>query len=174
MTPGRAALAYLRYSKLAIEVIALAVLAAMVAISSTEIVYRFIFVGGLNWGQELSLILAMTLYFFSYAWIAKEREYIRIELFARMLGPVGRKRLSIATRLLVLLFQVMLVWYAWKTALYARMFETSVLSWPEWVFFAPVVVGCTDIVITELIYLVWQLRGVQEPPRLHEHMGVLN
>ena len=148
-------------------------LAVMVTISSAEIVYRFLFVGGLNWVQELSLILAMTLYFFAYAWIAKDREYIRIELFARMLGPDGRRWLSIATRLVVLVFQAMLVWYAWKTALYARAFETSVLSWPEWVFTAPIVVGCADIVVTELIYLVWQLRGVEEPQRKHEHMGVL-
>ena len=174
MNADGAAQAYLRYSRSVIEVIALSVLTVMVAISTTEIVYRLVFVGGLNWVQELLVILAMTLYFFVYALIAKDREYIRIELFSRLLGLLGRWRLSIATRLVVLVFHGMLVWYAWKTALYARMFETPVLSWPEWVLIAPVVVGCTDIVITEMIYLVWQLRGVTEPPRAHEHMGVLH
>jgi len=173
MTAGRAARAYLRYSKLAIEVIALTVLGTMVVINTTEIIYRFVYVGGLYWVQELSIILAMTLYFLVYAWIAKDREYIRIELFARTLGPAARERLSIANRLVVLLFQGMLVWYASKTAIYAGMFETSVLSWPETVYFVPLVIGCADIVATELIYLFWQLRGIPAPARELEHSGVL-
>ncbi|MEO7241952.1 MAG: TRAP transporter small permease subunit, partial [Variovorax sp.] len=146
---------------------------AMVAINTLEIVYRVIYIGGLNWVQELSLILAMTLYFFAYALIAKNREYIRIELFTRLLGPLGRRRVGIATRLLVLLFHAMLVWYAWETTLYSRLFETSVLAWPEWVFYAPILLGCIDIVITEAIYLAWQLRSTNDSQRPHEHVGVL-
>lgn len=168
-----AAQAYLHYSKIVIEVIALSVLAVMVAINTAEIVYRFVFIGGINWVQELSIILAMTLYFLVYALIAKDREYIRIELFARLLGPAGRRRLSIATRVAVLVFHGMLVWYAVKTARFAGLFETSVLAWPETVFFAPLIIGCADIVITELIYLAWQLRGTNEPVRSQAHMGIL-
>ena len=173
MTPGRAALAYLRYSKITIEAIALSVLALMVVINSSEIAYRFMFIGGLNWVQELSIILAMTLYFLAYALIAKDREYIRIELFARLLGPAGRRRLSIATRIAVLVFQSMLVWYAVKTARFAGLFATPVLDWPETVFFVPLAIGCADIVVTELIYLVWQLRGTSAPPGAPVPLGIL-
>jgi TRAP-type C4-dicarboxylate transport system permease small subunit len=143
----------------------------MLAINTAEIVHRVLFTRGLNWVQELSIILAMVLYFLSYALIAKDREYIRVELFARLLGPAGRRRLSIATRLLVLVFQAMVAWFAWRTAQFAALFETPVLSWPEWVFYAPVAIGCADIAVTELIHLVWQLRGI-EPQREHGH-GVL-
>jgi len=148
----------------------------MVAINAAEIAYRFTFIRGLNWVQELSIILAMTLYFLVYALIAKERAYIRIELFARMLGPDGRRRLSIATRVVVLVFQGMLVWYAAKTTKFAALFETSVLAWPEWVFYAPLAIGCADIVLTELIYLVWQLRGIEATERhdAREHTGILS
>jgi TRAP-type C4-dicarboxylate transport system permease small subunit len=143
----------------------------MLAINTAEIAHRFVFTRGINWVQELSIMLAMVLYFLAYALIAKEREYIRVELFARLLGPVGRRRLSIATRLVVLVFQAMVAWYAWRTAQFAALFETPVLSWPEWVFYAPVAIGCADIVVTEAIFLVWQLRGVEQPPG-HGH-GVL-
>lgn len=135
----------------------------MLAINTAEIAYRFFFTRGINWVQELSIILAMVLYFLVYSLIAKEREYIRVELFARLLGPEGRRRLSIATRLIVLVFQAMVAWFAWKTARFAALFETPVLSWPEWVFYAPVAIGCADIVVTEAIFLWWQLRRVELP-----------
>lgn len=143
----------------------------MVAINSAEIAYRFSFTRGLNWVQELSIVMAMTLYFFVYTLIAKEREYIRVELFARMLGPQGRRWLGIATRLVILVFHGMVVWYAAKTTRFSVMFETPVLGWSEWVFYAPLAVGCADILLTELVYLVWQLRGIDADRR--EHRGIL-
>jgi len=125
----------------------------MVAINAAEIGYRFLFARSINWVQELSIVVAMTLYFFVYALIAKDREYIRIELFTRLLAPPARARLETGIRLLVLVFHGMVVWYAVKTAKFAALFETPVLGWPEWVFYAPIALGCADIVVTELIYL---------------------
>jgi TRAP-type C4-dicarboxylate transport system permease small subunit len=147
------------------------VLAVMVAINTAEIVHRVLFIRGLNWVQELSIILAMTLYFLVYAMIAKDREYIRVELFARLLGTEGRRRLAIATRLVVLVFQGMVAWYAWRTAKFANLFETPILGWPEWVFYAPIAIGCADIVVTELIHLHWQLRGVEVRAPHHGVLG---
>ena len=155
-----AAQAYLRYSRTVVLGIAVLVLAAMVAINTAEIVYRFSFDRGLNWVQELSIILAMPLYFLAYALIAKDREYIRIGLFVRNLPPRGRHVLAITIRLVVLVFHGMLAWYAIKTVRFTAMFETAVLSLPEYVFFAPLALGCMDIAITELIYLAWQLGGI--------------
>lgn len=143
----------------------------MVAINTAEIVHRVLFTRGLNWVQELSIILAMTLYFFVYALIAKDREYIRVELFVRMLGPASRRSLGIAIRLVILVFHVLLVWCAVVTTKFATLFQTPVLSWPEWVFYAPLVVGCADIVLTELVYFAWQLRGIDTDQR--PHRGIL-
>lgn len=148
-----AAQAYVRHSKTAVEAIAVFVFAVMLAINAAEIAYRFTYTRGLSWVQELSIILAMVLYFFVYALIAKDREYIRIELFVRGLGERARRRLNTAIRGLVLVFHGMVVWYAVKTATFAALFETPVLGWPEWVFYAPIAAGCADIVLTELVYL---------------------
>jgi TRAP-type C4-dicarboxylate transport system permease small subunit len=164
-----AAQAYFRWSRAAVQAIAILVLAAMVAINSAEIVYRMAFTRGLNWVQELSVILAMTLYFLTYTLIAKDREYIRIELLSRALSPRGQHVLAIAVRLVVLAFHLVLAWYAVRAVQFTAMFETSVLSWPEYVFYAPLALGCADIVLTESIYLVWQLRGVE----IQEHRAAI-
>ena len=142
----------------------------MVAINGAEIVHRLFFIRGLNWVQEVSVILAMTLYFFVYALIAKDCEYIRIDLFSRLLGPRGKRALAIVLRLGVLVFQAMVAWYAFRTARFAAIFETPVLAWPEWVLYAPLAAGCADIVVTEAIYLVWQLRGIEVA---EERAGIL-
>ena len=142
----------------------------MVAINTAEIGHRLAFIRGLNWVQELSLILAMTLYFFVYALIAKDREYIRIDLLPRLFGPRGKRALAVAVRLVVLVFQGMLAWYAVRTTQFAAIFETHILGWGEWVYYLPLAVGCADIVLTELIYLVWQLRGIEVQ---EERAGIL-
>ncbi|MFN2646764.1 MAG: TRAP transporter small permease [Burkholderiales bacterium] len=146
-------------------------LAVMVAINGAEIVHRLFFIRGLNWVQEVSIILAMTLYFFVYALIAKDREYIRIDLFSGLLGPRAKRVLAIIVRLVVLVFQAMVAWYAFRTARFAAIFETPVLAWPEWVLYAPLAAGCADIVVTEAIYLVWQLRGIEVA---EERAGILS
>ena len=63
-----------------IQAIAIIVLGTMVAINTAEIGHRVFYTNSLNWVQELSLVLAMTLYFLVYALIAKRQEYIRINL----------------------------------------------------------------------------------------------
>ena len=106
------------------------------------------------------MVLAMTLYFLIYALIAKNREYIRIDLVAGLLAPRSRRALAVAIRLVVLVFHGLVAWYAARTAQFARLFETPILGWGEWVFYLPLAIGCTDIVITELIHLAWQLQGI--------------
>lgn len=161
MNPRTAAQTYLRWSRAAVQAIAVLVLATMVAINSAEIVHRLAVTRGINWVQELSVILAMTLYFLTYTLIAKDREYIRIELVAKALPARGQHLLAVAVRLVVLAFHLMLAWYAVRAVKFNAAFETAVLSWPEYVFYVPLALGCADIVVTEAIYLVWQLRGVE-------------
>jgi TRAP-type C4-dicarboxylate transport system permease small subunit len=40
------------------------------------------------------------------------------------------------------------------------MFELPILGWGEWVYYLPLALGSADIVLTETIFLTWQLRGV--------------
>lgn len=164
-----AAQTYLRWSRAAVQAIAVLVLAAMVVINSAEIGHRVFVTRGLNWVQELSVILAMTLYFLTYTLIAKDREYIRIELIGKSLPAAGQHALAVGVRLVVMVFHLTLAWYALRAVKFNAAFETPVLSWPEYVFYAPLALGCADIVVTEAIYLVWQLRGVD----IQEHRAAI-
>ncbi len=164
-----AAQTYLRWSRAAVLAVAVLVLATMVAINSAEILHRVAVTRGLNWVQELSVILAMTLYFLTYTLIAKDREYIRIELVAKALPPGGQHALAVAVRLVVMAFHLTLAWYAVRAVKFNAAFETPVLSWPEYVFYVPLALGCADIVLTEAIYLVWQLQGVD----IQEHRAAI-
>ncbi len=160
--------AYLRISASVIQAIAIIVLASMVAINTAEIVHRVLFTNSLNWVQELSLVLAMTLYFLVYALIAKRQEYIRINLVARLLRPDWQRRFSMLVRVVILVFHALVAWYAVRAVEFAAMFETPILGWGEWVYYLPLAVGCTDIVVTELIYLAWQWRGIALPEERSE------
>ena len=155
-----AAQLYLKVSSAVIQWIAVAVLIAMVGINSAEIIYRTAFTSGLNWVQELSLVLAMVLYFLTYALIAKNREYIRVELLSSRLAPEARRILAVMVRLVVLLFHAFVALYAIRTTQFAAMFELPILGWGEWVYYLPLALGSADIVLTETIFLTWQLSGV--------------
>jgi TRAP-type C4-dicarboxylate transport system permease small subunit len=155
-----AAQLYLKVSSAVIQWIAVAVLVAMVGINTAEIIYRTVFTSGLNWVQELSLVLAMVLYFLTYALIAKNREYIRVELLSSRLAPDARRALAVTVRLVVLLFHACVAWYALRATQFAAMFELPILGWGEWVYYLPLALGSADIVLTETIFLTWQLRGV--------------
>lgn len=151
--------AYLRASTVVVQWSAMAVIAFMVALNATDITLRALVGSGFSWTQELSIILAMYLYFYAYALIAKEDGYIRVEFLVNRLPAVAQRWLDMGARLLVLAFQAVLAWLAIDTARFASLFETPVLGWPETVFFVPVVIGAIDICLTELIYLVRHLRG---------------
>ena len=63
--------------------------------------------------------------------------------------------------MVILVFHGMVAWYAMQATRFSVMFETPVLGWSEWVLYAPLAAGCADIVVTEAVHLVWQLRGIE-------------
>ena len=52
-----------------------------------------------TWVQEVSIIAAMWVYFFAYGLIAKDEEYIRVDVVADLLGPRARRAVTIAARI---------------------------------------------------------------------------
>jgi TRAP-type C4-dicarboxylate transport system permease small subunit len=153
--------AYLKLSGDVIRAVAVAVLAFMVAINALEVAWRGITRGGLGWTQELSIIVAMAIYFFAYALIAKDDDYIRVEALYKILPDGFKRLLAVVIRLLVILFHAMVLVFALWTIRFAGMFQTSVLQWPESVFYVPLAAGAFDIVATESIYLFRHLTGRQ-------------
>lgn len=166
----RACSGYLRASGLALRVLGVLALALMVGSHTLEIVWRLLYSRGLSWVHEFSLIAAMVLYFLMYAEIAKQRDYVRLDLLEQRLPAMARHHLSTFIRLTVLAFHALVAWYAVGTARFAAAFDTTVLEWPETVFYLPLALGCADIVLTESIHLWRHLRdgdaGDRTSPRV--------
>ncbi|MBL8698847.1 MAG: TRAP transporter small permease subunit [Alphaproteobacteria bacterium] len=158
---------YLEFSKRIVLVASIAMLMLMVALNGLEIVGRGAFGRSFTWVQEVSIIAAMWVYFFAYGLIAKDDEYIRVDIVANLLGPGARHALGIVARLTTVAFHATVLWFAFETWQFLGLFRTSVLDWPESLFVLPIMLGAGDILATELIYLYWSLVGRLPPPRPH-------
>src|SRR4051812_6718637 len=136
----------------------------MIAINAVNIVSRAAFHADMEWTQEVSVLLAMVVYFFSFALISKANSDIRIDFIAHMFPLDAQRVLGLLSRLLVLVFQVIVLWCAIVTLDFVRVFRTPVLELSEALFFIPVIAGAADIIITELIYLRRQAQGTMRLP----------
>src|SRR5262245_45516363 len=154
--------AYLDLSRRIVIAVSCGMFALMVAINGMEIAGRAFFSISFSWVQEVSILAAMWVYFFAYALIAKNEEYIRVDFAVNLMPPGWQYTIDIFARLVTILFHGMVAWFAVETYKFLGLFTTSVLIWPESLFVLPILIGAIDIVITELIGLYWQL--TRRPP----------
>jgi TRAP-type C4-dicarboxylate transport system permease small subunit len=142
---------YLDFSRRFVIAVSCAMFAFMVAINGLEIVGRAFFSVSFSWVQEVSILSAMWVYFFAYALIAKNEEYIRVDFAAKLMPEPWQHVVDIFARLTTIFFQSMVAWFAVET------YRFLGLIWPESLFVLPILIGAVDILITELIYLYWVL-----------------
>jgi TRAP-type C4-dicarboxylate transport system permease small subunit len=158
--------AYLDLSRKIVIAVSCTFFGIMVAVNGLEIVGRAFFSISFSWVQEVSILSAMWIYFFAYALIAKNEEYIRVDFAAQLMPEAWRRGVDIFARLVTILFHGLVAWFAVETYRFLGLFTTSVLIWPESLFVLPLMIGAFDILITELIYLYWQLT-LRPPPHPH-------
>jgi TRAP-type C4-dicarboxylate transport system permease small subunit len=155
--------AYLRISSSVVRFVAMAMIIAMTGVSALEIGARAFLGISLAWAQEVSILAAMWVYFFAYAMVAKQHDYIRVEFLVGLLPAAGQRAVALAGRVVVIGFYAMVCWYSVRTVGFLSLFHTDVLELPEYLLVLPLLFGTFDIVVTELIYLYWQLRGRPVP-----------
>jgi C4-dicarboxylate transporter DctQ subunit len=155
--------AYLRVSTVVIRGVGIAMLAIMTAVSASEVAARALFQVSFSWSQEVSVLAAMWVYFFAYALVAKNNDYLRVDFVVRQFPRAVQRQLAAISRIVVLGFYAVVVWYSVQTLGFLRLFHTEVLELPEYLLILPLTLGAADVVVTELIYLVRQLRGQSVP-----------
>jgi TRAP-type C4-dicarboxylate transport system permease small subunit len=155
---------YLSVSKRVVLAVSIAALALMVAINGIEIVGRGMFGRSFVWVQEVSIMSAMWVYFFAYGLIAKDEEYIRVDLFANLAGPAAKAITAVFARLATIAFHATVLWFGIEAWRFLGLFRTSILDWPESLFVLPILIGAADILITELIHLRTSLVGPRPEP----------
>ena len=161
----RALRLYLDVSKRVVLTVSIGLLGLMVALNGLEIVGRGVFERSFSWVQEVSILSAMWVYFYAYALIAKDEEYIRVDFLAHRVSATARRRMTLFARLTTIAFHGIVLWFAVETWRFLGLFRTSVLDWPESLFVLPILIGAADILVTELIYLRRMLLGRDPPPR---------
>ena len=77
--------AYLDLTRRIVIAVSCGFFAFMVAINGLEIIGRAFFSISFSWVQEVSILSAMWIYFFAYALIAKNEEYIRVDFAAQLM-----------------------------------------------------------------------------------------
>src|SRR5258708_639964 len=130
--------AYLDLTRKIVIAVSCGFFALMVAINGLEIVGRAFFSVSFSWVQEVSILSAMWIYFFAYALIAKNEEYIRVDFAAKLMPEAWQHAVDIFARLVTIFFHGMVAWFAVETYRFLGMFTTSVLMWPESLFVLPI------------------------------------
>jgi TRAP-type C4-dicarboxylate transport system permease small subunit len=154
---------YLKASEHVVRVVSCTALLAVTAISALEVMMRAFSGTSLPWAQEVSVLAAMWVYFFAYALMAKHYDYLRVEILFGMLPRAVRRVIAPLCRMTVILFFGLVLWFGIGQFGFLSLFRTNVLEVPEYVMIIPMVLGALDIVLTEAIYLFWQLRGDDVP-----------
>ena len=155
--------AYLRVSTWLVRLVAMTAIIVMTGVSALEIGARAFFGISLDWAQEVSILAAMWVYFFAYAMVAKQHDYIRVEFLVGLLPAAARRAVALAGRVGVIGFYAVVCFYSVKTVGFLSLFHTDVLELPEYLLVIPLLLGTFDIVVTEIIFLQWQLRGRPVP-----------
>jgi TRAP-type C4-dicarboxylate transport system permease small subunit len=158
-TLDRVLRAYLIVSKRVVTVVSITLLTVMVAVNGLEITSRALAGLSFVWVQEISILSAMWIYFFAYGLVAKDEQYIRVDILANAVGPAARATISLFARVATIVFHAVVVWFGIEAWRFLGLFRTSILDWPESLFVLPILLGAVDILITECILLRWTLIG---------------
>lgn len=100
----------------AVEILCNAMLAVMTAIIAVLIVSRNLLSFSFSWSEELTRFLLVWLSMLGAAVLLRRDDHIQMELLTDYLSPRMRTVLSLALRLLVLAFLVILLHQSWLTA----------------------------------------------------------
>ena len=158
---------YIVWSRRVVLSVSILMLSIMVAAHTLEITVRAAENASVSWVQEVSILAAMWVYFFAYALIAKDDQYIRVEFFTMRLRPALRWHVELFACCITVAFHATILWFGVETYKFLGLFKTSVLDWPESLFVLPLVLGAADIVVTEIIRLYAHLAGRAPKPLSH-------
>lgn len=99
----------IRYLSRAVEFIVVIAMAVVVAVVTTEVVMRYIFLHSLIITEELSRYLMVWIVFLGSALVIKDGEHIRISVFVNRLSPERRPIAELISHLFVLAFLAVVI-----------------------------------------------------------------
>lgn len=149
----------------ACRILAMLLLAALCMLVVGQVVGRNLFNSGMPWADELARFCGVAIVFLCVPLLALRGQHVAVNMVPMMLPERWRRWVSVFSELLVLAFAGLTLWglhtflgHAWK-------FATPTLGIPNWVFYAPAVIGIALLAVVTLARLATILSGrVPESP----------
>lgn len=138
---------------IAIVYFAMACLVAMACICLVNVFMRYVLCSGLQWGEEITLVLVIWFTFIALALGMKLGLHININVLSRNLGPrvlralkILRALVTLTVGVVFLVYGAVLVRYAARSILPATMLPTSIM-------YAPVPIASVFIIYESVLDL---------------------
>lgn len=162
MTGGPASTArtgMLEASATACRVAAMLLLALMCGLVVGQVIGRNLFDTGMPWADELSRFCGVAIVFLCIPLLALRGQHVAVDMVPMMLPDRYRRWVSFAVELLVLGFAGLALWALYAFLGRAWKFATPTLGIPNWVFYAPAIIGFALLAVVTVTRLAALLSG---------------
>jgi len=149
-------------------------LGCMTLLIAIQVVSRNFFNMGLPWADELARFTGLGLVFFTIPRLQYQGKHIAVDIFSsRLTGVVGRIA-GIINEVAVLALLVLMLISFNSFLQRAAHFATPATGMPNWVFYAPALIGivvCTLITVLRVLFLcLGQQPGESQSPTIEEQL----
>lgn len=143
----------------ACRVLAMLLLAALCMFVVGQVVGRNLFDAGLPWADELARFCGVAIVFLCIPLLALRGQHVAVDMVPMMLPEGARRWAGALSELLVLVFAALTLWGLYAFLGRAWKFATPTLGIPNWVFYAPAVIGFALLAVITVGRLVAILSG---------------
>lgn len=145
--------------------IALVILWLFVAITSLQVIMRYVFDAPLQWPEELTQILLVWMIFISAIGLSRQGLHIRVEFAEAFLGPSARNLLEAVFNLLTVVFLGAIVVGGWDMFQQYTFEKTPALRWKLNLVFAIVPISAAAMVVIHLLQFAGNLAALTRKRR---------
>jgi TRAP-type C4-dicarboxylate transport system permease small subunit len=135
--------------------IAQLILWLFVALTSLQVIMRYVFDAPLTWPEELSQILLVWMTFIAAVGLSRQGLHIRVEIVEAFLGPRGRNIQEALFNVLTIVFMAALVIGGWDMFQQLTFERTPALRWKLNMVYAVVPLSAAAMFLIH----AWQLVG---------------
>ena len=149
----------LEVSATACRVAAMLLLARMCALVVGQVIARNLFDTGMPWADELSRFCGVAIVFLCIPLLALRGQHVAVDMVPMMLPDRYRRWVSFVVELLVICFAGLALWALYAFLGRAWKFATPTLGIPNWVFYAPAIIGFALLAVVTMTRLAALLSG---------------
>lgn len=128
-----------------------------VALTTLQVIMRYVFDAPLQWPEELTQILLVWMTFIAAVGLSRQGLQIKVEILENFLGPTGRNALEAFFNLLTVVFMLALIIGGWAMFQQLSFERTPALRWKLNIIYAVVPLSATAMFIIHLVQFVGNL-----------------